>query len=193
MNKKNLSIVMNILIIICGLLGIFIAIRLKMMKDFFLYYTNLSNVFAVIGSIVYLLTINKDSRIAKILRYSSTICLILTLLVVIFILTPMLKTNLFIGNYMPLYHLICPLLSTISLLFFEDIEGKAFYAVVPSITYGVIVIILNIFKIVDGPYPFLKIHNQSFLTSIFWIILIYCINYAAALGVLKLNKIIQAK
>ena len=53
MNKKIVAIILNILIIILGLTGIGIAVILHMTKDFLLYYTNLSNVFAVISSIIY--------------------------------------------------------------------------------------------------------------------------------------------
>ncbi len=85
MTKKNIAIILNALIIILGLLGVGIAIKLHMTKDFFLYYTNLSNIYAVIASIIYLLTINKKSKLGKILRFSATACLMLTLLVVIVI------------------------------------------------------------------------------------------------------------
>ncbi len=188
MTKKNIAIILNALIIILGLLGVGIAIKLHMTKDFFLYYTNLSNIYAVIASIIYLLTINKKSKLGKILRFSATACLMLTLLVVIVILTPMLKVNLFIGNYMPLYHLIIPLLSLVSLLFFEEKEPSIKYALMPTIIYGIIVIILNLFKVIEGPYPFLKLYKQNILISILWIIIIYLINYLIAIIIKKIIK-----
>ena len=175
--KKKIAIILNILIITLGLLGVGIAFKQHMTKDFLLYYTNLSNLYAIIASLIYLLTINKDYKIGKILRYSSTICLMLTLLVVVLILTPILKENLFIGNYMPLYHLIIPTLSLVSLLFFEEKEPNIKSALIPTLIYGFIMIILNIFKVIEGPYPFLKVYKQGFLMSIIWIIVIFAINY----------------
>ncbi len=193
MNKKIVAIILNILIIILGLTGIGIAVKLRMTKDFFLYYTNLSNVFAVISSIIYLLTINKKTKLGKILRFSSTTCLMLTLLVVIFILTPMLKVNLFIGNYMPLYHLIIPVISLISLIFFEQKETSIISALIPTIIYGIITIYLNIIKVIEGPYPFLKVHNQKVITTILWILVIYFIDYSIALLVKVISKKIELK
>lgn len=191
--KMKISILLNILIIVFGLMGVVIAAKYHLLKDFFLYYTNLSNIFAVLASIIYLLTLNKKTKIGEYLRFLSTICLTLTLLVVIFILTPMLKVNLFVGNYMPLYHLICPLLSIISLLFFEKNNTKPILALIPTAIYGIITLSLNYFKVIEGPYPFLKVHNQAILTSIIWIIVIYGINYLAALIISKANKKIRTK
>ena len=191
--KMKISILLNILIIVFGLMGVVIAAKYHLLKDFFLYYTNLSNIFAVLASIIYLLTLNKKTKIGEYLRFLSTICLTLTLLVVIFILTPMLKVNLFVGNYMPLYHLICPLLSIISLLFFEKNNTKPILALIPTAIYGIITLSLNYFKVIEGPYPFLKVHNQAILTSIIWIIVIYSINYLAALIISKANKKIRTK
>lgn len=186
--KKKLAIICNILVIFFGLLGLYIAITKHLMKDFFLYYTNLSNIFAVISSIIYLFTINKKTRIGKTLRYVSSCCLLLTLLVVICILTPMLHANLFVGTYMPYYHLICPLISIISIIFFEDINTKPIYAIIPTVLYGFTTIILNIFKVIEGPYPFLKVRNQSILGSIIWIVIIFGLDYIICLCVYKLNK-----
>lgn len=191
--KMKISILLNILIIVFGLMGVVIAAKYHLLKDFFLYYTNLSNIFAVLASIIYLLTLNKKTKIGEYLRFLSTICLTLTLLVVIFVLTPMLKVNLFVGNYMPLYHLICPLLSIISLLFFEKNNTKPILALIPTAIYGIITLSLNYFKVIEGPYPFLKVHNQAILTSIIWIIVIYGINYLAALIISKANKKIRTK
>ena len=191
--KKKLSIIMNILVIIGGLLGVVIAIREHMTKDFFLYYTNLSNVFAMITSLLFIITINKNNKLINILRFLSTVCLTLTLLVVIFILTPMLKVNLFVGNYMPLYHLICPLLSLVSTLFFEEVDSKPIYAIIPTSLYTIITIILNLLKIINGPYPFLKVNEQNIFISILWLIIILGLNYLIALVIIKTNKKIRTK
>jgi len=48
-------------------------------------------------------------------------------------------------------------------------------------------IILNVLKIVEGPYPFLRVYEQPILHSIIWTILILAITYAIALILKKVN------
>ena len=74
-------------------------------------------------------------------------------------------------------HLLCPLIAFFSFTFFERHEIDNTFknnlrAVYFTIIYGVILIALNIQRIVVGPYPFLKIYEQSVLASVIWIIAI---------------------
>ena len=62
------------------------------------------------------------------------------------------------------HHLLCPLLSLFSFMFLEDYKLKLNnikYPVIITTIYGFILILLNIFKVIDGPYPFLRVYNQT--------------------------------
>ena len=44
----------------------------------------------------------------------------------------------------------------------------------PAVTlvYGVIMLYMNYINKIDGPYPFLRIHNQSKTATVIWIIVL---------------------
>jgi len=56
-----------------------------------------------------------------------------------------------------------------------------------TIIYAIIMIVLNILKIVEGPYPFLLIYNQPVIHSVIWTMVILAITYAIALILKKVN------
>ena len=43
---------------------------------------------------------------------------------------------------------------------------------IKGIITNIVLVIFNLLKIVDGPYPFLQIYNQSIIASILWFIAI---------------------
>ena len=57
---------------------------------------------------------------------------------------------------------------------------NSFISLIPTVIYSIVLIILNIVNVVDGPYPFLKVCNQSVLTSILWVIIIYAIVFVVS-------------
>ena len=64
-------------------------------------------------------------------------------------------------------------LSLFSFMFLEDYKLKLNnikYPVIITTIYGFILILLNIFKVIDGPYPFLRVYNQTLLVSITYFI-----------------------
>ena len=65
------------------------------------------------------------------------------------------------------HHLLCPILAVACLPFLHPMRKKdALLAVIPTFIYRVILYTLNYFRKVDGPYPFLKIHDQPWYMSI---------------------------
>lgn len=48
-------------------------------------------------------------------------------------------------------------------------------------------IVLNVLKIVEGPYPFLLVYKQPVVHSILWTVVILAITYAIALILKKVN------
>ncbi len=196
MKKRKISLFLNILIIIFEIIGLIITYK-KNGRVGIEYYTEDSNIIALLTSsifVLFLLTNKKIPKFLKQLKYISTICLSVTLLVVIFILAPMYNFNynfLLFKNELLYHHLLCPILSIITFIFFDEIETynlkENIFSLSFTIIYAIVLIILNIVKIVDGPYPFLQIYNQSIIMSIVWAITILVITYIIALILRKLQ------
>ena len=169
MKKRKISLFLNILIIIFEIIGLIITYK-KNGRVGIEYYTEDSNIIALLTSsifVLFLLTNKKIPKFLKQLKYISTICLSVTLLVVIFILAPMYNFNynfLLFKNELLYHHLLCPILSIITFIFFDEIETynlkENIFSLSFTIIYAIVLIILNIVKIVDGPYPFLQIYNH---------------------------------
>ena len=151
----------------------------------------------MISSIVYLTC--KKGKLVNILKYISTLGLFITFIVVIFILGPMINFNyvyLFFYGTMFLQHLVCPILAIITFIFFDDLKKyskkDSVYALSFTVFYGVLFVILNLLRVVDGPYPFLKVYDQGVLLSIMWFIIImslsYFLSYLLRKMYLKYNK-----
>ena len=169
----------------------------------FQYYTTDSNLFAAITSILMIFSLlSKGTVSQKIhnLRYYSTCCVTLTFVVVITILIPFdgwenYSTWLFKGTNLWL-HTVGPLLNIASFLFLEQgnkvTKRETFLALIPTMVYAVIAIVLNITRVLYGPYVFLHVYEQSVLMSFVWLILISALVYGIAfllrLGNTKFQK-----
>lgn len=198
--KRNISLILNILIIILEIIGFIITLN-NNGRIGIEYYTEDSNILMLITSIIftfYLLFNKKIPNYLKLLKYTATICLTVTFLVVIFILAPMLNFNynyLLFSNELLYHHLLCPILSIITFIFFDNFNKYSIkdniLATMVTFIYGIILVILNLIKVVDGPYPFLRIYNQSLGASILWIIVILSLTYIIALILRLLNNRIK--
>ena len=128
------------------------------------------------------------------LKYISTICLTITFLVVIFILAPMLNFNynyLLFKDELLYHHLLCPIICIITFLFFDKLEKytlkENIITIFATLLYGIVIVILNILKIVDGPYPFIRINYQPVAISIMWIVVLLTFSYIIALLFRKIH------
>ncbi len=181
--KQNISLAINIAIIIAEIIGLTISIKSNGLTTF-LYYTQDSNLFALMVCTVYSIytvfmiknKINEIPKWLRILKYMATCCLAVTLIVVIFILAPMsdqggLKFLLFSGS-MLYSHLICPVAAIIVFVFFEkgvDLKREnVLKAMIPTLAYAAIFLLLNIMKVLEGPYPFLYVYKQPLSMSVIW-------------------------
>lgn len=176
--KKRESIILNVLIIILEIIGLIFSIK-EIGKSAFIYYTQLSNIFLLISSILYLIFIDQKRRFVSIIKYGATLSVIITFVVVILILGPTYEFNyswLLFSKANLCYHLICPILAFISFVFFEqhNIGGAKdyFYSMIFTFLYSIVMIILNIINVVDGPYLFLRVTHNSIFESLLWIIII---------------------
>lgn len=152
----------------------------QFMLESFIYYTILSNLFALIVGIIYFYYSyqKKIPKILSILRLSSVLSLAVTFLVSLFILLPSFDFNFkFMYGGMNLFlHFVCPVMLFI-IYFIYDKKVKLtkkdiILANGLTFVYGTIIVPLNIFKVIEGPYPFLMVYKQSILMTIIWLILI---------------------
>lgn len=121
------------------------------------YFTVLSNIFAGITSLIYLvcqvLNLIRETKIkpwALVLEYMSTISVAITFFVVVFFLAPVRQAN--GGSYFEMFrganfffHLIIPVICMINFIFFEN-ETKVIYKymgldIIPVILYAVFYIL----------------------------------------------------
>lgn len=199
MNKKVLSIVFNSLIVVLEIVGVLVTFSMNK-RIGFEFYTEDSNILMLITSLLFLIFTLKNKKIPsqlKMLKYISTICLTVTFLVVVFLLAPMYNFSyrylLFHGGLL-YQHFLCPLLSIITFIFFDNLESYSrkdnFKGLSFTIVYAVVLIILNLLGIVDGPYPFLRVNSQSALMSVIWFIVIMGAAYLIALAIRKIHIVV---
>lgn len=135
-----------------------------------IFYTQLSNL--VTAASAALLLIAGQPLWVTVLRYVSSTMLVMTFFVTVCVLIPMGgDPKMLLWSGVGLYHhVLCPILSTLSYIFAENHVGIGWIwlPVLVTFIYGMIMLILNAARKVDGPYPFFKVYNQSVRASILW-------------------------
>ncbi len=190
---KKKALICNGLIILLEVIGL-ILYGIRMHSLSLEFYTMDSNVLALITSTIFVLFYDKRKKIVSDLRFITTCCLTVTFLVVLFILLPMTNFNfkfLFLQNQTMIFHVIAPILSIISYTCFEERSNKKYLGFIYTAFYAFVLIILNLKDIVVGPYPFLRVKEQSIIASIIWGIIIIGGSYLIGLGLNTMNKKIK--
>ena len=202
--KTIAGIVFSALIVIIESIG-FVDILIRHGSGVFIYYTQLSNMFLLIVSVVWIIMlINqlKEKRPANkaglMLKYLATCTVAQTFFIVIFVLTPTTKMGfsaLMFSRDCVVFHTVGPLLAMISFIFFDHghtITMKdTVIALIPTLAYAAVAIPLNILRIWHGPYPFLYVHEQSVLASYIWAIVVLGCAYLIALVLRIIKKKLQ--
>ena len=198
--KKKISLLLNLLIIIFEVRALIMNLHTNGLL--IEYYTIDSNMLALVSSVIYCVHLLLDEKLPRwleVFKYMTTICLTITFLVVLFILAPMYDFNYkyFVLDGAFVYqHLLCPILAVVTFLFFDTLHRfdirDYIRGIYITVIYAVVLVILNITGVVTGPYPFLKVKEQSVIASILWGIFLTFFDYliAVCLGKLyfKLNK-----
>lgn len=190
------AFVVNILIIIMELFAFLVCYKESGFACFE-YYTQDSNLFLMFTSLLYVISLlisdKKIPHIVSLLKYASTTSVVITFLTVVTILAPVMggyKAMLLDGT-MLIHHLICPIFAFVTFVFFEkhNLNGlkDALISMIFTCLYGIIAVTLNVLKIMDGPYPFLKVYDQTILMSIFWLILMMGSSYLITVLIGNLN------
>lgn len=164
----NAPFIANILVIILVTIGIAVSRRHSLIL--LIFYTQLSNMVALISSVAYL--INSGSELTITLRYLSTVMLTMTVLITLFVLVPsgagfadmMLSGN---GLY---HHTLVPLISITSYFMWEQHSSRWYVPVIVTMIYGFVMLCLNYAKVIEGPYPFFRVYEQSKKASVLWMI-----------------------
>ena len=185
--KKLLPLFINILIILFEIRGSVICFTNGI--NTLQYYTVLSNLLALVTSTIYsscFLKYHGEIPVwVSFLRYTTTVCLTLTFVVVCCIFVPVAGPEVLYGGVQFFHHLCCPILSIVSFLFFEnrrELTGRCiFFAVIPTLIYAAVLILLNALCLVVGPYPFLLVHEQTPMQSVVYYIIITGLAFVASL------------
>lgn len=195
MKKREVSILLNILIILFEIIG-FIIIYKNYGGIDYEYYTEDSNILALFSSIIYVFFLLINKKIPKwisVFKYMTTICLSVTFFVVLFVLIPMDNFNfygLLIKDAFVFQHLICPLLSIITFVFFDNLgeytKKDTLFGLNLTVIYSIVLSVLNVLGTVRGPYPFLMIREQSLFESVMWYIVMISFAYLIAFSLRKL-------
>lgn len=200
MKQKNsrlyCAFIINILIIIMELFAFLVCYKESGFACF-KYYTQDSNLFLMFTSLLYVISLlicdKKIPHFVSLLKYAATTSVVITFLTVVTILAPVMggyKAMLLDGT-MLIHHLICPIFAFVTFVFFEkhNLNGlkDALISMIFTCLYGVVAITLNVLKIMDGPYPFLKVYDQTILMSIFWLILMMGSSYLITVLIGNLN------
>ena len=153
----------------------------------FLFYTELSNLFAMgvcfvtaLCQLRALLTGGEMPAWVRTLKYTVTCCLMLTFLTVVFVLAPMYGPD---GHYVMLLtssmlynHFLNPVTALLSFVLLERAPALPRRAVgramIPTLVYGGIMLAANVAKAYKGPYPFLYVYEQPLWTSCMWVVVI---------------------
>ena len=153
----------------------------------FLFYTELSNLFAMgvcfvtaLCQLRALLTGGEMPAWVRTLKYTVTCCLMLTFLTVVFVLAPMYGPD---GHYVMLLtssmlynHFLNPVTALRSFVLLERAPALPRRAVgramIPTLVYGGIMLAANVAKVYKGPYPFLYVYEQPLWTSCMWVVVI---------------------
>ena len=164
----------KIIIIVLELIGLYRRPG-KFEWKMFAFYTQLSNAAALAASCICL--IPGTESISPYIRYMSVCMLMMTVFVTCCILIPfgggarklLLETN---GPY---HHVLCPVISTASYILVErHASGSLIWLpAVLTLAYGMVMLYLNGKKRVDGPYPFFRVHNQSAVATILWMVVLF--------------------
>lgn len=187
---------MNVLIFILELIGGYLYLQ-RGGLNFIQFFTEDSNTYAMIACLIlaieeYRLLKNEIPSLphwTALLKFIAAVCLTLTFLVVIFVLIPIQggKDGVYfflINGSMLYHHLLCPILVFVSFLWIDPLEPVTMkdvrLSLVPTLIYAGILILLNLAKVVDGPYPFLRVYQQPVYMSLLWVMVILGGAYAIA-------------
>ena len=206
-NKISLSInIIIVLLVTLASIFMFTGIRFMPSKlslesnslEMFKYFTVDSNLFLGIVTlifIIYKLNVNTIPKSIFILKFMATSAVMLTFIVTLFFLVPQYGFYAMYSNNNLFFHLIVPILSFLSYVFFDNYDNRykyAIYGILPMFLYSIFYILNILLHLNNGGltykydfYGFL----QGNLNNIFMVIpTIFLVTYLISLILIFFNK-----
>ena len=157
-------------------------------EQMFIFYTEDSNILSAcicamvaVGQLVCIFTGRELPHWLHTLKYIATCCLTMTFLTVVFVLGPMYEDGngwdiMLFTDSMLYHHFLNPVLAILSLVLFERLPrlplGQVWWALVPTVLYGLYDLHGNITGTIDGPYPFMRVYDQTIPETLTWFAII---------------------
>ena len=196
MTKNNkLALGSNILLIVLAGLGLYFSI---VDKNGFLYYSDNAGMFALSSSIIYVIIVlakKEPNFLCLALRYVSTACLVLTLVGTFYVATTTGENYLdsFVKGSHLFNNLLCPIVSFISFTMFEgdrrlNKKKTIWYALIPTVIYGIIMLVCNVSNTFTGPYSFMMINDNPVYVTVIVFIVTIILNYVIGRFLLLSNQ-----
>ncbi len=168
------------------------------------FYTQSSNLWALIvcgiclaGDIFSLVSGKPRPEWMRVLRYVSACCLMVTMIVAMAILVPSGASGGFRGFMLEgtlLYlHTLCPLVMLLGWCLDAGAPlraGHALIAILPTVVYGAITIVMNVKRVYRGPYFFFEVYRQSVPETLMWAAVILGGNFLVAWLLGKIHHIL---
>lgn len=181
---KKWVVIVNLILVILEVIALCHDI-LAFGTGLFIWYTIDSNVLQLLVSVLilcYVCTGREISREVTHIHFISAVGLTVTFLIAAFVLAPEGGFSYyFLENVAPINHFLAPLLSVVSLLFLEDTEPLSesviLWPVLATLVYGGVCLVLNMMRLIDGPYFFLQVYDQPMQVIALWfgIIAVLCL------------------
>ena len=202
--RRNLyAIIFNFAIIVTAIFGVCFSVFLPNAEgivtgvDSFKYFTVDGNIFCAVAALIALISLIRGSHYSNrvfLLKFSAAVTGML-IFIVAMALVPFMGRSLIYETDMFILHILNPAFCLISFLLFDDrmIElrkREILYTLIPTIIYGIIVIILCVVKVWTGdeiPYPFLDLYNNPIWASIVCMVGIGVLGAAIAFILNKAN------
>ena len=164
------------------------------------YYTIDSNVLQLvvsIGILVCLLRGQESPVWLIVLHLVCAVCLTITFLIAAFVLAP--KEGFayyFLSNVAPINHFVGPLLSVAAFVFTQvETVLKRRMVLAPmvfTLLYGLTALLLNIARVLDGPYFFLRVYEVPVSTVVMWFLIIAALCLAFSALYMWLRRTVRA-
>ena len=185
---KKKTIIMHSLLVLLELIALVHDIRV-FDAGLFQYYTINSNILQMLvsGCMVYFLLQKKriPSLLAS-LHLVCAVCLTVTFMIAALVLAPQEGFDYyFLSDEAPINHFLGPVLSVLTFIFTETEtvlpKSAVFAPMGATLLYGVIALLLNAARLLDGPYFFLRVYDEPVSTVILWfaIIAVLCLALSA--------------
>ena len=190
-----IAIALNAVVVVAEAWAMWFGIGRHGLAGNFVYYTECSNLFGGIACALCLIAEARALRNGRPLgrwlrwvKYASSCCLLMTLFVVLFVLTPMLYSIdepgfylMFVDGAKPVTHLGAPLLVTGSYIAFEADRSmtlrESLVGFAPTLVYAAVAYPCNIMRAWDGPYPFFQVWNMPAWQSVLWFVALFILAF----------------